>query len=217
MNADDAAMDDAQLFRKRSLSNASSTASKRATSEDPSSLPSKDDVSLGASHLHIMDGDPTFTPSLSPLQSLLSDTTINRTAPSSPSDVLPPAYDGPSTVASNAPRPEGSVQLEMIVEIKRRELEEGESWFLVSRRWYQRWQAACSGIAQFKGDDASLELDAVGPIDNTDITVEGGMLRRPVLDGVDVETLPTAAWVYLLSWCVQALESSWPHTDRLLH
>ncbi|GAA5907514.1 hypothetical protein JCM8208_001400 [Rhodotorula glutinis] len=115
---------------------------------------------------------------------------------------LPPPWHqvaGTSRSAYNGIDPRN--QLQMIEGVKDSPLEAGDSWFLVSRAWYRRWQTACSGVAATKDDDDSLTPDQVGPIDNSDLVADDGVsLRKPLLVGVDVEVLPVPAWRYLEEW-----------------
>lgn len=193
--------------RKRALSNASSTASKRQNSEPPALAhsPSSDtEGSLGASHL-TLDRSPTASPDL-------NDITLdaNMDDPAQP----PPAYDEPAPsspspllalppTASNLP--EGFSQTTAVFEVKRSALmewESGDVWYLIARSWYRRWQTAASGVLDSKDDDdLTLDLTEVGPIDNSSLLEsDGTTLKKPLEDGRDVEVLPRQAWEMLVSW-----------------
>ena len=132
----------------------------------------------------------------------LSTTELPPLEAAPPADLAPPAYDAQSPVCAQSSPPDPKAQIEIIKDLKRKNLVAGDSWWLLSRVWYRRWQAACSGIAESKEDDPELGVDAIGPIDNSSITGENGQLKVPLLEGSDVELLPEAAWEYLLSWCV---------------
>ncbi|GAA5868046.1 hypothetical protein JCM1840_003663 [Sporobolomyces johnsonii] len=190
--------------RKRPISSpAPASAQKRANSEDlmDQSQLSDTEGSIGASRLNIAS-----TPG-SPSSDEEADTTLLADgAPASPppddDDDQPPAYDDELPTFGAGPTatpPPGDAQLDIIRELKSGELEDGDSWYLVSRVWYRRWMTACSGVAESKEDDTSLGVDQVGPIDNTPLVVDGE-LKKPVVEGVDVEVLPKQAWEILKSW-----------------
>jgi ubiquitin carboxyl-terminal hydrolase 4/11/15 len=219
------------LTRKRPLSSSSASpstasATKRANSEDHMTS-SDHEGSIGASRLNI-DSTPLSpaSPSASNRGSPAGpasdpDATLNSAAPPTADEDLPPAYDAPvrqddddddeeaedlPTFASSSHYngPAADQQLAMITEMKQFQLEKDETWYLVPRGWYRRWQTACSGIAQSKEDDDSLTPEQVGPIDTTVLTeADGVTLRKPLQVGVDVEVLPTPGWRYLTEWCVQ--------------
>lgn len=110
---------------------------------------------------------------------------------------LPPAFASTSRYSG----PAADQQLAMIIDMQQFQLEKDDTWYLVPRTWYRRWQTACSGIAQAKDDDDSLTPEQVGPINTTSITeADGVTLRKPLLPGVDVEVLPAPAWRYLTEW-----------------
>lgn len=212
--------------RKRPLPTSASTADiqsapKRANSEDYMAS-SDHEGSIGASRLNI-DSTPRSPASNADSPAAAeeeADVTVRDAAdtgmmsPEPETEELPPAYEGgpadhrededlptfASTSQYNGPA--ADQQLALINDMKDFRLEEGDTWFLVPRTWYRRWQTACSGVAQSKDDDDSLTPEQVGPIDTTSLAEEDGVsLRKPVQVGVDVEVLPEAAWRYLVDWC----------------
>lgn len=92
------------------------------------------------------------------------------------------------------------MQVQIINEYKSERLVAGDSWYLVSRAWFRQWSAAASGDADDK-DDAGLDLEMLGPVDNGPLATEDGALRMPVQVGVDCEVVPEAAWRMLTDWC----------------
>lgn len=106
--------------------------------------------------------------------------------------------------ARSEPPSNGQVQLEMVLNPAKRPLQEGDSWFVVDRKWFRRWQAAC-GSSQ--GDDSStkdlqdISMSEVGPIDNSQIASPAtGRLSGPVTEGQDVVFLPGESWHLLEAW-----------------
>ncbi|KAJ1024788.1 hypothetical protein NDA16_002828 [Ustilago loliicola] len=113
---------------------------------------------------------------------------------------LPPLAEG---AASNEPRPTGQHQLDTIRPMKNRPLHAGDTWCLVSRSWYRRWDAAC---AQRRDSDPSEKTDIpIGPIDNSDLldqdsTPAFAQLRSQINEHVDYEMLPEEGWNLLVGW-----------------
>lgn len=74
----------------------------------------------------------------------------------------------------------------------------GETWYVVSRTWFRRWQKACKG--EIDKDGFVLESQ-LGPVNNSDIH-EKGRIKNGVVEGVDVEYVSEDAWKRLVQWCV---------------
>lgn len=102
------------------------------------------------------------------------------------------------------PPADGQVQLQMVLEPAKKPFQEGDTWFVIDRRWFRRWQAACGSA---KGDDSDskdlqdVSMDEVGPIDNSQIADPStGRLLRPVVEGQDVVFVPGESWHMLEAW-----------------
>lgn len=119
--------------------------------------------------------------------------------------------------AARAPRqspPAGQQQLEDVLrETRNKQLRQGDTWFVVDRRWFRRWQAACgdgAGAGYTKDELEQLESErlvgddddtAVGPIDNSSIAdPQTGKLIKVVQEGVDCVFLPMEAYWLLEAW-----------------
>lgn len=134
-----------------------------------------------------------------------SATTVATEPATDDGDDLPPAYEDddapPFGSTSQYNGPAGEQQLAVINDLKRLPLESGDTWNLVPRTWFRRWQTACSGVAESKEDDSDLTPEQVGPIDTTALTDRDGFsLRKPLQVGLDVEVVPAPAWGYLVEW-----------------
>ncbi|KAG8930950.1 CSN-associated deubiquitinating enzyme Ubp12 [Tulasnella sp. 418] len=92
-------------------------------------------------------------------------------------------------------------KLDKIERLKSRPLNKGETWYLVSRDWYDNWASACGGV-QVKG--ATEDESQIGPVDN--ISVAGnppGTLAASVKEDVlMVVPVPQEAWDLYISWKV---------------
>jgi ubiquitin carboxyl-terminal hydrolase 4/11/15 len=114
------------------------------------------------------------------------------------------AMPGWPSPASGAPGPYG--QLMSIRALKSKTLAEGDIWFLVSKKWYSRWEDACTG----RVSKEYPPNDAVGPIDNTDVTQLAPYPGKaydlvsdpPVVEGETAEFIPKLAHEFLEQWYV---------------
>lgn len=104
----------------------------------------------------------------------------------------------------STPPADGQIQLQMVLEPAKKPLDEGDTWFVVDRKWFRRWQAACGSSEGNDGDAKDLQdisVDEVGPVDNTQIASPAtGRLLRPVTEGQDVVFLPGGSWHLLEAW-----------------
>lgn len=117
-------------------------------------------------------------------------------------EALPTSHAIP---ARSDPPADGQAQLEMVLEPAKKPLEEGDAWFVVDRKWFRRWQAACGSSKGDDSDDAKdlqdISMNDVGPIDNSQIANPStGRLLRPVVEGQDVVFLPGESWHLLEAW-----------------
>jgi ubiquitin carboxyl-terminal hydrolase 4/11/15 len=145
---------------------------------------------------------------------LLTEKMLNITVPdaeasgsSSSSSELPAnghsltASEGISTnIQPSETKPDASQQIQMVKESSKEALQIGQSWFLVDRKWYRLWSAACSDGPDSK-EGEPLE---VGPVETRALWQAGQqeplMLRLDLEEGVDFELLQESAWRLLTSW-----------------
>ncbi|KAH7927348.1 cysteine proteinase [Leucogyrophana mollusca] len=79
----------------------------------------------------------------------------------------------------------------------------GDTWYLVSRRWYRRWEIACQGLVDKEED--SLEEKDIGPVDNTPLLDKDQNVISSLIEGIDVEFVPENAWSTFATWYGQPL------------
>ena len=120
-----------------------------------------------------------------------------------------PAQNG--IVAAVSPE----AKLSLVQNLSKKQMQVGDTWYLVSRQWYKRWQKACSGELDKEGP---LEEKDVGPVNNSSLVDKDGNLVYAV-EGIDVEYVPQEAWSYLISWFVHSrrnhISLSYDHTPSL--
>lgn len=111
-----------------------------------------------------------------------------------------PSYASLTSITTVPSKPDGPTQLQIINELKSSELVAGDSWYIIGREWYRKWETCCSGIAESKEDDTGLSMDDVGPINNAKITDENGNLKKRMVDGLTITIVPRSSWELLSSW-----------------
>jgi ubiquitin carboxyl-terminal hydrolase 4/11/15 len=148
---------------------------------------------MAAMDLNTSSNDGSSSSSTEPLMSENGD--AGPAIASASNTAIPPRH---------APPGDGQVQLDLVLEHKKVPFVEGDTWFVIDRRWFRRWQAACGSTAGDDSDSKQLQdvsMDEVGPIDNSQIAnTTTGRLLRPVLEGQDVEFLPGVSWHLLEAW-----------------
>ncbi|KAH7914594.1 hypothetical protein BJ138DRAFT_346574 [Hygrophoropsis aurantiaca] len=92
----------------------------------------------------------------------------------------------------------GSQKVAFIKQQRAKPMVVGEVWYLVSRRWYRRWEVACQGLLD--KDQASLEETDIGPVDNTLLLDKAGNVVSSLIEGVDVEFVPEDTWLTFVIW-----------------
>ncbi|KAF5362501.1 hypothetical protein D9756_002293 [Leucocoprinus leucothites] len=88
-------------------------------------------------------------------------------------------------------------KLALVEQGKKRRMEIGETWFLVSCGWWKRWRKACTGEEDKEGAVTEQEL---GPVDNSGLIDADGTLKQGLLEGVDVEYVPQDVWRSFTIW-----------------
>ena len=86
---------------------------------------------------------------------------------------------------------------EIVTKGKERKMEVGETWYLVSRVWYKRWEKACTGEVDKEGPVSEEEL---GPVNNSGLLDTYGNLQPSLMEGVDLEYVPEEIWNLFVQW-----------------
>ncbi|EJF64133.1 cysteine proteinase [Dichomitus squalens LYAD-421 SS1] len=73
----------------------------------------------------------------------------------------------------------------------------GETWYIVSRRWYQRWRKAMTGEEDKEG---RLEEKDVGPVDNSNLCSRNGEVTSQLIEHIDCEFVPEGVWKLYEEW-----------------
>ncbi|KAI6044290.1 hypothetical protein EDC04DRAFT_2877823 [Pisolithus marmoratus] len=90
-----------------------------------------------------------------------------------------------------------SEKFEYIRRLCGKSMQVGETWFLVARQWYRRWEFACQGTMDKSGP---IEERDIGPVDNTPLVDQDGNLISGLTEGVNMEFLPEDAWNAFTTW-----------------
>lgn len=85
--------------------------------------------------------------------------------------------------------------------LKYTSLKEGDTWYLISVPWIEKWRRLCNPN-QYKGDDSTL-----GPVDNSDLVDEHGVLLPGLEEGLKYEIISKEAWDLFVEWYVALHEA----------
>ncbi|CAE7229626.1 unnamed protein product [Rhizoctonia solani] len=87
----------------------------------------------------------------------------------------------------------------MISIAKQMPLELDSYWFVISRKWFQAWEAAVLGTPN--KDFPNVTESTLGPVDNSDILQPGtSELCENLVEGNDIEFVPEEAWNKYVEW-----------------
>jgi len=95
--------------------------------------------------------------------------------------------------------PSPGEKFSMIKELRSQKMQVGDTWYLVSRQWFKRWQKACTGELD---KDGAIDENQVGPVDNSSLVDKDGILVSSPVEGVDVEFVSQEVWSYFTTWLV---------------
>ena len=162
--------------------------------------------------------DPPPAPSLSPLPpstTSLSPRPPQTTTSTPPSPLPKPVQEHIRRLGPNEPRSELTLDVQyQIVDtlLKKKDMKEGEGWYLVSSKWWNSWVKACNNAKDPALGAAGIRY-TMNPIDNTDLWDSSQNTLRKGLGCLAVEYLgringpffvvvPREVWeVCLGPWC----------------
>ncbi|KAI0311746.1 hypothetical protein OF83DRAFT_1177271 [Amylostereum chailletii] len=167
-----------------SLNSATDSSSpKRAASEDPSasqdsSATSRSPRAQEISHLSLSD------PSSNDIDATMSD-------------ILPTF-----TTVSDDPQPHTGttppgLRHQTIQVLRKQPMQEGQTWHLIAKPWFRRWEKAVTGEQDKEG---GIDEKDIGPVDNSSLVTSTGELSTNPQEGIDVEFVPTQVWNYFVQW-----------------
>ncbi|TDL23595.1 UCH-domain-containing protein [Rickenella mellea] len=176
--------------RKRARSSTSDTSSsKRALSEDPSLASEvQDDL---RSPRQAVQHIPQHHTDIDTYMADQGEADIARqTIP------LPPPPTQSSSPFANMLSP--AEQYSVIGQLRKVPMKAGDTWYLISRQWFRRWEKVCTGEIDKEGAVSQSEL---GPVNNANLVNTNGELAAPsLIEGVDVEFVSISAWKLFEQW-----------------
>ncbi|GAC99907.1 ubiquitin carboxyl-terminal hydrolase 2 [Pseudozyma hubeiensis SY62] len=131
------------------------------------------------------------------------DAIVDDEPPSYTEAIEPAPASTHQSIDTTPTRPTGQQQLDRIRPMKNLPLHAGDTWYLISRKWYRRWDAACS---ERRDSDPAEKVDVpIGTIDNSDLldpdsTPALPRLRPGINEHIDYEMLPEEGWSLLVQW-----------------
>jgi len=100
--------------------------------------------------------------------------------------------------------PEGGPEEERrIIKGIKTEMSLGQTWYLISARWLQKWKEYTRFRNDSDDEDSSDSEEAVrpGPIDNTEfLKSDIPYLRRDAIEGIDYNIIAEEKWHYFAKW-----------------
>ncbi|CED82890.1 Ubiquitin C-terminal hydrolase [Phaffia rhodozyma] len=165
---------------------------KRANSEDPLS----DGEQTGGISSNMSLVDPTLLSRGSglALRDFEEDEEDSKRTMSAPSSTVA-SGSGPSRDELAPAELSPEEKLQMITNFKKQPLNKGDTWFLIDRRWFRRFSTAFSS-----SQITEEEIESLKPIDNSRILDENNKLKPDLVEGMDVEMVPSTAWDALETW-----------------
>lgn len=162
-------------------SDASSSSAKRSLSEDPSSegvlrSPRADDLSAEV----ITDIDTYMAEQGEadiPDTIQLPTHTLNGTKPT----LSPPE------------------KLSFVKKLREQPMTVGDIWYIIARRWYKRWEKACTGEIDKEG---GVDEDRLEAVDNSPLIDKDGNVTSDLVEGINVEFVCKELWDLFKTWYV---------------
>ncbi|KAI0077704.1 cysteine proteinase [Panus rudis PR-1116 ss-1] len=99
--------------------------------------------------------------------------------------------------SADTPTLNGVKKLDTIDALQKSPMAIGQTWYLVARQWYRRFQKACSGEEDKEG---RIDEKDLGPVDNSPLVDSRGNLVSSTVEHVDVEFVPEEAWSLFVQW-----------------
>ncbi|KAL7323542.1 hypothetical protein PS15p_211424 [Mucor circinelloides] len=91
-------------------------------------------------------------------------------------------------------------QVKLIKQLQEQNLQDGTTWCLISKVWYNRWKQYCARMSSTQSEARLIgERSPPGPIDNRSILDNGKLAEDLELDE-DVFAVPEVAWNELVAW-----------------
>ena len=119
----------------------------------------------------------------------------------SDSDSKRAASEGPA-LHPLAAEPPPAHKAHYVAQRRLQQMQPGDTWYIVARTWYRRWEAACLGVADKAGPIDEKDL---GPVDNTPLLDRDANLVSNLTEGIDVEFVPWDVWKAFTTWSVVPL------------
>jgi ubiquitin carboxyl-terminal hydrolase 4/11/15 len=104
-------------------------------------------------------------------------------------------------------------KLSSVKKLREQQMKVGEIWYIVARRWYRRWEKACTGEIDKEG---SVDENLLGPVDNSFLLDKDGNVTSNLVEGVDAEFVCKELWDLFVTWCVYQIGIRFDNFDRIL-
>jgi len=161
-------------------SDASSSSAKRSVSEGPTS-----DV-LRSPHV-----DDMSTETITDIDSYMAEQ-----GEADIPDTIQPSTHASNGITSTLAPPE---KLSSVNKFREQPMKAGDTWYIVARQWFKRWEMACTGEVNKEG---GVDENTLGPVDNSCLLDKDGNVTSSLVEGVDAEYVCKEIWDLFVTWCV---------------
>lgn len=163
---------------------------------DPSSSSPKRSVSVDPFQ------DPPISQSMSPAAT--NDDAIDAYM-AEQGEALNDVQFNPSQNSSTTAQPDPGTKLTIIDGHTKTGLQQGQTWYLVSTKWYNRWHKVCTGEVDKAGE---IKEEDLGSVDNTPLVdSKNRILSEDAVEEADYLCVPEVAWDLLVKWYVSFSDS----------
>ena len=179
--------------------------SKRAPSSDYTTT-----TSLNPSPTLDTDPAPASTPvivnSSTPDGTMADDAHVHQSFTPEGTGAPPATTHAQPTPPLSAPKPARDApylsprqKWDQISSLKFTAMKDGDTWYLISHVWHEKWKAACNPASKTQGREADEQL---GPVDNSDIVDANGELIPALSDGNRVISVSQPAMELFTQWYI---------------
>lgn len=92
-----------------------------------------------------------------------------------------------------------AMKFSTVKQLRDKPMQIGETWYIVARQWFRRWEKACTGEVDKEGGVDEKDL---GSVDNSSLLDKDGNVTADIVEGVNVEFVIADVWARFVTWSV---------------
>ena len=151
-------------------------------------------------------GTPVIIDSSTPHGTMADDGHVHQSFTPSPTGAAPATTHAQPTPHPSASKPARDApyvwprqKWDQVSSLKFTAMKDGDTWYLISHTWHERWKAACNPASKEQGKEADEQL---GPVDNSDIVDANGELIPALSDGNRVISVSQRVMELFTEWYI---------------